>query len=194
MTRDRLVIEDLDRLKVVADPLRLRLINLLVRPRTAKGMAEILGVPTTRLYYHLQQLEQHGFIEVVRRRKVSGIEERTYQAVAESVGLSPELAAASLQSSGLLRAFFDLVHAEASMALEARPGSHIGDAGSGLPILSLTRLALTPERFAEFSNRLEALITEYSCPGAPPPGATAHHLVLAAYPLPEEGDDDAAPD
>ena len=194
MARDRLVIEDLDRLKVVADPLRLRLLNLLAQPRTAKHLAQLLEVPTTRLYYHLQQLEQHGFIEVVRRRKVSGIEERTYQAAAESVNISPELAAASLQSSGMLRAFFDLVHAEASMAVDAHPGPHMGDAGSGLPILSLTRVAFTPERFEEFAARLEELVTEYSCPGPPPPGATAHHLVLAAYPLPEEGDDDAATD
>jgi DNA-binding transcriptional ArsR family regulator len=48
------VIEDVATLKALADPLRLRLMNLLAtHPRTVKELASIVGVPQTRLYYHV---------------------------------------------------------------------------------------------------------------------------------------------
>ena len=187
-----LIIDDPEKLKVVADPLRLRLINLLTEPRTAKSLASALGVPTTRLYYHLQALEQNGFIEVVRRRLVSGIEERTYRSVAENVNVSPDLAASTLESTGVLGALFDYVHAEIAMAIELRSGAAIGQPDSGLPVLNVGRLAFGPGQLEEFSKRLNELLEEYQCPGPVPPGAVPHHILVATYPAIEPGDADAA--
>ena len=71
------VLDAADALAAIADPLRARIFKALAAPMTAKQLAAQLRVPTTRLYYHLKVLEQHGFIAVVSRRLVSGIEERT---------------------------------------------------------------------------------------------------------------------
>ncbi|MBX6342634.1 MAG: helix-turn-helix transcriptional regulator [Thermomicrobiaceae bacterium] len=81
---DVFVIRDLETLRAVSDPLRLRLFELLRGgPRTVKQLAAALDLPPTRLYYHVGQLEAHGLVRVVDTRVVSGIIEKRYQATAQ---------------------------------------------------------------------------------------------------------------
>lgn len=73
-------------LKVLADPVRSFIVYSLVpEPKTARILAQELGCPPTRLYYHLQQLEKHGLIFVERTRMVSGIREKHYRASARDM-------------------------------------------------------------------------------------------------------------
>lgn len=59
--------------KVLADPLRLRLLDALwVQPRSAKELASWAGLPPDRLYYHLHQLERAGIVEVAGYRDLPG--------------------------------------------------------------------------------------------------------------------------
>src|SRR5436190_15869195 len=89
-----------ERLKAVADPIRIRLIlELLDGKRTVKELAEALGVPPTRLYYHVKILERHGLIEVANRRMVSGIEERTYRAASKDWTVTPDITISALYES-----------------------------------------------------------------------------------------------
>ena len=54
------VIDDVATLQVVADPLRLRLLEQLRRePQTVKQLAAALDVAQTKLYYHIKLLEEH---------------------------------------------------------------------------------------------------------------------------------------
>ena len=79
---DAMKITDLESLKVLADPLRLSILEYLMKPSTVKRIAEKLGKPPTKLYYHFNLLEQHGLIQLVDTRVVSGIIEKHYQATA----------------------------------------------------------------------------------------------------------------
>src|SRR3712207_2640250 len=73
------VIEDVATLQVVADPLRLRLLEQLRRdPQTVKQLAAALDVAQTKLYYHIKLLEERDLIRVVETRVVSGIIEKQY--------------------------------------------------------------------------------------------------------------------
>lgn len=175
-------IGDPETLKVIADPLRLELLSLLGEPRTAKELAGALGVPTTRLYYHLRVLEGHGLIKVVSTRLVSGIEEKTYRSLGNNWVPAPELTDATIESSGVVGSLVNLVHAELSMALRGNPGAHIGDPESAAPVLTLTRLAFDRESLIEFQKKLYALLEEYVCPDpSPPEGQELYHLFAAAY-------------
>src|SRR5690606_40765807 len=63
-------IEDVLVLDKINHPLRLRMLYQLGdEARTVKVLAERLDVPVTRLYYHLDQLQSVGLIEVVDTRK-----------------------------------------------------------------------------------------------------------------------------
>jgi DNA-binding transcriptional ArsR family regulator len=78
-----LQITELGTLKLISDPLRARLVDLLrVAALTAKELAERLALGPKQLYYHLNLLERHGLIRVVQTRLVSGIVEKRYRATA----------------------------------------------------------------------------------------------------------------
>lgn len=67
--------------RALADPLRIRLLEALwFSPRSVKELAEAVGLPPDRLYYHLRQLEQAAVIEVTGYRPLPGGKvERLYQ-------------------------------------------------------------------------------------------------------------------
>lgn len=81
-----MTITSVEQLKVISDPLRIRLIEIMAEdPQqgwTAKELAERLDTKQTKLYHHLGLLEEHGFIRVGETRMVSGILEKRYQATA----------------------------------------------------------------------------------------------------------------
>jgi predicted ArsR family transcriptional regulator len=84
--QDQLVIEDLETLKVLSDPLRMQIAELLLnQPRTVKQVAKELGTTPHKLYYHFNLLEDHGLIRVVDTQLVSGILEKHYRIAAKDI-------------------------------------------------------------------------------------------------------------
>ena len=70
-------VTELEQLRVLADPLRMRILNnLFPQAQTAKQMADRLELPPTKLYYHFGELERVGLIKVVETRVKSGIIEK----------------------------------------------------------------------------------------------------------------------
>ena len=53
------------------------------RPRRSRSS---LGTSQTKLYHHLNLMEEHGFLRVAETRLVSGIQERRYAAAATATG------------------------------------------------------------------------------------------------------------
>jgi DNA-binding transcriptional ArsR family regulator len=86
--RPEMVISDVEQLRAISDPLRIRLIEAMaelpLRGWTAKELAEQLKTKQTKLYHHLNLLEERGFIEVAETRMVSGILEKRYRVTAVS--------------------------------------------------------------------------------------------------------------
>ncbi len=79
------MIDNLETLRVIVDSQRHRIVSALRDGAfTARELSEQLGIPRTRLYYHLGLLERHGVISVAKERIISGIIERTYVASARN--------------------------------------------------------------------------------------------------------------
>lgn len=68
--------------RALADPLRIRLLEALWgKPRSARELAKLEGVPAERLYYHLGQMEQAQLIRIAEYRPLpAGKVERVYAA------------------------------------------------------------------------------------------------------------------
>lgn len=86
---DTFVIDTPAQLKALADPLRQRLLQSLVKPATAKVLALRLGEPITKLYHHLDQLLATGLVKVVREEKRRAVVERTFAASARRFAVRP---------------------------------------------------------------------------------------------------------
>jgi len=162
-------IHDLEALRVYFDPLRTRIIHALSEPRTIHQVAAVLDVPFTRLYYHFQLLEKHGFIRQVDAKSFGGaVEEKVYQISARvflvdrslmTVGESDEA------ESGLavvLESVLD--QTKDDIRQSARAGVIDLDRRSPDPrALFIIRgySYLSPERAAEFYAQLRTLVEEY---------------------------------
>ena len=87
-----LVINDLESLRVIADPLRTQIIEILIfQPATVKQVADKLGLAPSKLYYHFNTLEQAGFIVMVETRMVANMQEKYYRAIANAFELDQSL-------------------------------------------------------------------------------------------------------
>ena len=167
LLEEEFIIEDVDALKMIADPIRLQIMRNLDKPRTVKDLAERLNIPATKLYYHVNQLEKHNIIRVVATRIVSGIIEKHYQVTAKSYRVSKSLLKATKDSDEqlevLLSAIFDTAKAEMKQSVKA--GLLLIDEAVKEPrrdgIIWHGNLNLTPEKFAELNGRIQSLLQEF---------------------------------
>src|SRR3954451_22811238 len=86
---DTLYIEDV----AVADALlkvkRVEVIRRLAEPSTCTQIGSELGETPQAIYYHVKRLQAAGLVTLVEERRVRGIAEGIYQAVARSYWVSP---------------------------------------------------------------------------------------------------------
>ena len=68
--------DDLRTLRVLADPLRYRMLDLLARPRSVRELAAALGRPPDRLYYHLNRLHVAGLVEPAGAQRWRAVDRR----------------------------------------------------------------------------------------------------------------------
>ena len=79
-----LTLTDVRQVKVLADPLRIRILEELgTEERTTKQVAQRLGEKPTKLYHHVEALERVGLIRLTRTRQNRGTIEKYYLAIAQ---------------------------------------------------------------------------------------------------------------
>lgn len=152
---DDFEIDDPAILQVVYDPLRFRLLLLTTSPQTVTELAEAVGVPRGRLYYHVHRLEEHGLIEVAGERTVGTRVERSYRARYSSFRLAPSLRGHPLTQStqpvvNTLREVVDKHLDAIDSSVPDRPSMFVSQ-----------QARLTPSRAEEFLRRLNELTTEF---------------------------------
>ena len=98
---DSLTLSDVRQVKVLADPLRIRILEeLSTAERTTKQVAERLGEKPTKLYHHVEALERVGLIRLARTRQKRGTLEKYYIAVARQFRTDSRLFSAAKARSG----------------------------------------------------------------------------------------------
>lgn len=187
-------INDLETLKVLADPLRLQIVELCTQaPRTVKQVASVLNLPPTKLYYHIKQLEEHSLIKVVDTRIVSGIVEKQYQASAFNYRVDRELFSLTSQAGKeglnvMLTGLFDDTREDIQNSAEADVLDVSPDDGDDKPLsrsllISRNTIKLPPEAAEEFYQRLKALVKEYTeRPTTDSADEQPYGLLIALYP------------
>jgi len=166
------IVNDLETLKVLADPLRLQIIELMTpAARTVKQIAADLNLPPTKLYYHIKQLEERSLIRVVDTRIVSGILEKQYQAAAHSYRVNKALFSLTAQAGKeglnvILADLFEDTKDDIQKSVEADVidvSAQEGDEKALYRSLLISRntLYMTAEQAEEFYKRLRALVREF---------------------------------
>ena len=187
------VISDVETLKALSDPVRLRILETMVTAAdeawTVKRLAKALDTNPTKLYHHINILEEREFIRVAGTRVVSGIIETSYRIAQLSLRLDRALlsgAGADVRSSvhDVLAVVFDSVRDEIERGLSSGVIKSSDDPLSELMIRGLTMVH--PDRAVELRRRLRELLAEFDTddPSDVEPGAVAFGYLVALYPFP----------
>ena len=86
--KDIQYITDIEKLKVISDPLR---ISILTTLGTEKKNSKLLKINRTKIHYHLNILEENSFIEVVDTDTINGIIQKYYLPTAQAFVPSPSI-------------------------------------------------------------------------------------------------------
>lgn len=162
--RRRLVIDTPEQLRAVSDPLRIRLIMmLLTEEATGKQLADRLCMSASKVHYHLRELEQQGLVEVVRNEEKNGILQKFYRAAALDYSLSEDLLP-SLRNEGPLvqEILVGQLRIAVSRVYEAPDESFESDGGCLEPtVLSgLHEVRATKDEIREWLRRHRELVAE----------------------------------
>jgi DNA-binding transcriptional ArsR family regulator len=199
-------ISDVETLRVLADPLRVRILEAFGHhgrePITVKQIARTINEPLTKLYYHVNLLEQHGLLVVASSRLVSGIVEKRYRPAAQRFEVDKSILAGGAAPvhdamRSMVASIFtatvteidDAVHAGRARLDEDEADEADGEA----VVLSKGLGRLTHAEAVAFRTRLRALYDEFgrhsdaaSSTGLDETGERhPFGLVLAFYPLAE---------
>lgn len=199
------VIADVATLQVVADPLRLRLLEQLRRePQTVKQLAAALDVAQTKLYYHIKLLEERELIRVVETRVVQGIIEKQYGVTAyrlsvERTLLSPSAPAPDEGLETFLSVVLDHTKSEIQRSVRAGLIDLSGQSPlDGSAILGRNWWRLTPEEAARMVKRIGEAMEEFidlHPEGNDDPDVQFYEMLIGFYAVaPPEGRQGAASD
>jgi DNA-binding transcriptional ArsR family regulator len=86
---DTLYIEDITQADALLKPKRVEVLKHLAEPSTCTQIGEKMGETPQAIYYHVKRLQAAGLVTLVEERRVRGIAEGIYQAVARSYWVSP---------------------------------------------------------------------------------------------------------
>lgn len=182
-----MVLTEVEQLKAVSDPVRLDLLDAMThdaeRTWTAKELAERLGTRQTKLYHHLNLLEERGFIRVAETRLVSGIVEKRYQVTALNFRVDRRLLAGSEAEAhvgGMLDAVFEKARTDILAGVRA------GLIGLGDNVeerrrmtLSFGHARLSPDSVRKVMRQIERLAELDDLDDA---GGAEYGLVIGFYP------------
>jgi DNA-binding transcriptional ArsR family regulator len=189
---EQFTISDLETLKIISDPLRIRIMRTLRWPKTVKKIADELEMPATKLYYHVNQMEKHGLIRVAATNIVSGIIEKQYQVVArryqvDETLLSDKESFTNEALESLIIAILDDTKEELRKSIRAGM-VEATDTTPEKGWFLKGRLRLEPDQVAEFTRQLQALFEQYeplSEANDNKPEVQIYGLTVAVYPASE---------
>jgi DNA-binding transcriptional ArsR family regulator len=165
---ETLELRGLATLKVMADPRRKQIVNLLRSDAaTVKGIADSLQLSPKSLYYHVNLLEKHGLIRVVDTRLVSGIVEKRYRATAYLFMFnelnSGEGATAASRALEAVSSIFAITTDDIRIGLESGAIDPGDDAGTSERLsLEWNLIDLSDAKRDELEKRLRELFEEYA--------------------------------
>ena len=179
------LIDDLQTLKVVAEPTRFAILELLTAPRSVTELAAALEVPRTRLYHHVELLRAKGLVEQVDERRVGALTERVYAPTAQTFRPGPNLFAGGEQDEqieALTTLLFDATKADLRRSLETG-AVKLGEREAPRRLgLGRSVAHLTPDQADAFVVELEKLVARFDEQHAEGQDVRPFALVWAFYP------------
>ncbi len=188
--KESFILKSPEQVKVMAHPLRMRLIETFShKPMTAKQAAQLLGQKPTKLYHHVDALERVGLIRLVRTQKKRGTLEKYYRTVAHHFIVDRRIfqsRAEGKEALGQLQAtvgtMFDETMSEINRSMTQRLIEPSRKSKSRQAIFARTRIKTTLEQAEKLKKKIDNLLKE-CCARKRKKGEAEYGLTLAFYPI-----------
>lgn len=165
------ILDNLESLKTISDPLRNQIMETLTpAPLSVGQLAGLLGLEKSKLYYHINQLEKFGFIQVVDTTQHGNLIEKHYWITAHSFQIDEGLFTFNVETeegteaiSTLLLTKIDATRADLARSLQARHQQlKHGAEPHHRMVLDFREVVNIPDEKAnEFQARLKDLLAEF---------------------------------
>ena len=160
-------VHDVETIKVVANTRRMKILNLMQERTTVKAIAAVLNIPPSKLYYHVNLLEQHNLITVVDHNIESGIVEKVYLATAKQIKIVNPLIRPDMSNETADALFTPMleetIHGfQASLANPADTAQH----PPRYPFFTKKSLHLSDDQLTLLHQKLDDLVQEVTAMGA----------------------------
>ena len=153
-----LIINDLDKIKLLSDPLKLQLIQAFSEEeKTTIQVAAELGESVTKLYRHVDALFDAGLIVIASEKKKRGTVERTFRSIAKRFEADPSLFASTTNNDA------SIVARQAIRSIEDELVTAITDDANREEnelLFARLRCKASPARIAELRSALEEWIEQ----------------------------------
>jgi len=177
-------IDDLETLQLITTEPRIALIELLRKPASVAQLAELLEVPRTRLYHHINALEEIGAIVVVDERRAGALNEKVYQVAAKTFQPSEKFlegATPKEQAIAILDSLFSITRTDLLRAVERNRVDITDSESKRSMMIARHMLTLNPERRVELIDRFESLLLEFAN-DEETDGTASFGLLIIAHP------------
>ncbi len=182
------VLSDLAQIKLLADPLRVRILELLAKGEmTTKQVAEELGEKPTKLYHHVEALEKAELVRLVRTRQNRGTLEKYYRAIARSFTVDAGLFSTPVSKSSpsplpdMIGSVLDRTRDELAQLIGSESAGEIESSG----LISFIEIHASESEMEKLRDALETLIRATAAPDEDEAESEErrYRLTLAFFPL-----------
>lgn len=186
---DLYVIQSLEELRTIANPLRIRVLDCLIeRPRTVKEVGTLLNINSTKLYYHVGELEKIGLVRLVHTEVQSGIQLKYYRAVASYYYLTASMLhvdGSESHDAAASGAFLSSIVEIGSHELRRAIADGTVDRHDDTFIVSCRTLRMSAEHARQYRDRLHEVDREFHAL-EDPNGELIMEFVVALFPKRKE--------
>ena len=155
------VVRDLEQAKLLADPLRLKILQAFAQePRTTKQVADLLEESPTKLYRHVDALHEAGLLELKEERPKRGTVEKYLVAIAHKFVIDPTLFLPEGETEFLPQAEEFIYSIFQSTLEELRNVKDFMETNTFeiMPLIVRAQVKAPPEKIAELRELLDSWI------------------------------------
>ncbi len=161
--QERYVIQTLEELRIVSNPLRLQILDALIAaPLTVTQVGEQLGISSKKLYYHIGELERVGLVRLVQTEIQSGIQLKYYRAIAGYFYLTASMLHTDqgVKNADASEEFLGFLLESSSRVLRQSVNAGTIDRYPESFIVSRRMLKMSPEKATQLRDRLREVEAE----------------------------------
>lgn len=184
------LLDDVERMREVVSPIRLKLLRALKAPGSAASLAVTLDMPRQKVGYHLRALEAAGLVVLVEERARRGFTERLFVASADALVVDPAILQDGPPDEITIQDRHAAEHLVGAASRMVRDVTRMraAAAAEGARLLTFTlesQVAFaTPQAMEAFTQDLARALADLVAAYDTPDGGRPYSLTLGGHPTP----------